>query len=373
MCEGMFVFALRCWVMRPPPATHTHTHTHTLSLSLTAPHTPPQIHTHNTTTTPQHTHTLTHTHTGPRHRPRRPRKTRLLLPLLLLHHHAQEGERRRRRRRRTRRRRGGGHDGACFRRAEPVAGCPCLCRAGGGDAGMRVGDCACGSGEVGGMGGVEGGWRPAGTRPRTTHTHTHTHTHDTHTHTHTHDTHTTHSQPTKPKKTQGPDPDALLAAQAQYLRRVLLVDWLLVWLAALLKGQSVTQSVTHSVSLHDQINICMCRCSACVCACTCVGRWVGGCGCWSTRLSPNQPHITTSTHDQQQLNKRNPDPSIHTPTYAHIPNQPKPPPTGSHPRSQPLRGWGPLLEKEGLETMRRLRALHQSALMEVGGWVGVWR
>lgn len=39
--------------------------------------------------------------------------------------------------------------------------------------------------------------------------------------------------------------------------------------------------------------------------------------------------------------------------------------TGAHPRSQPLRGWAPLLEKEGLETLRRLRALHQSALMEV--------
>ncbi|TFJ80534.1 hypothetical protein NSK_008110 [Nannochloropsis salina CCMP1776] len=40
---------------------------------------------------------------------------------------------------------------------------------------------------------------------------------------------------------------------------------------------------------------------------------------------------------------------------------------GTHPRSssQPLKGWAALLEKEGMETIRRLKALHQSALMEV--------
>lgn len=37
--------------------------------------------------------------------------------------------------------------------------------------------------------------------------------------------------------TQGADPEAVLKAQAQYIRRVLLVDWLLGWLAALLKGE----------------------------------------------------------------------------------------------------------------------------------------
>lgn len=38
---------------------------------------------------------------------------------------------------------------------------------------------------------------------------------------------------------QGPDPEALLNAQAQYLKRVLLIDWLVGWLAALLKGTHV--------------------------------------------------------------------------------------------------------------------------------------
>lgn len=43
---------------------------------------------------------------------------------------------------------------------------------------------------------------------------------------------TTHNLTSK----QGPDPEALLKAQARYLKRVLLVDWLVAWLAALLKG-----------------------------------------------------------------------------------------------------------------------------------------
>ncbi|KAM3568021.1 hypothetical protein VYU27_009848, partial [Nannochloropsis oceanica] len=40
---------------------------------------------------------------------------------------------------------------------------------------------------------------------------------------------------------------------------------------------------------------------------------------------------------------------------------------GTHPRSssQPLRGWSVVMEKGGLETLRRLKALHQSALLEV--------
>ena len=45
---------------------------------------------------------------------------------------------------------------------------------------------------------------------------------------------------------------------------------------------------------------------------------------------------------------------------------------GTHPRSssQPLRGWALVMEKEGLETLRRLKALHQSALLEVREGVG---